>query len=391
MVFASHKKNLIECLFGIVASIGKINFNNLSRHTALSEKTFSRQFKQDFDFAHFNKIAIDKVMKTEETIILLFDQSFIPKSGKKTYGIEQFWNGTKGKAEKGQEISLLSLASVAKKDAMALAAVQTPTQAEIKKELNNDQANRVDWYLHFLKQHYSSLPDSVRHLVADALHANIRCVDQVVANKLDIVSRLRINANLRYLYDGPQKSRGRHKKFDDKVRFTDLSRFKFVKEIDSKTKLYTAIVYSISLKRNIRLALLVRQEKSKVKFVPLFSTDTNLSASNILKFYSTRFQIEFLFRDAKQFTGLTNCQARNREALDFHFNASFSALNLAKVKHYELYPESHKVPFSMFSWKVRMHNENLLNLVFSKLGVTPTCKKIDPPFQELLNFGVIQC
>jgi hypothetical protein len=38
--------------------------------------------------------------------IAAIDCSFIPKSGKATYRIEYFYNGTAGKAEKGLEISL---------------------------------------------------------------------------------------------------------------------------------------------------------------------------------------------------------------------------------------------------------------------------------------------
>jgi hypothetical protein len=42
--------------------------------------------------------------------------------------------------------------------------------------------------------------------------------------------------------------------------------------------------------------------------------------------------IEFLFRDAKQLTGLTDCQARSQAKLDFHCNATVSAVNLAKLE-----------------------------------------------------------
>jgi hypothetical protein len=34
--------------------------------------------------------------------------------------------------------------------------------------------------------------------------------------------------------------------------------------------------------------------------------------------YRLRFQIEFLYRDAKQFTGLNDCQARSPSKLNFH-------------------------------------------------------------------------
>ena len=93
------------------------------------------------------------------------------------------------------------------------------------------------------------------------------------------------------------------------------------------------MVFHVSLRRNIRLAyLLDRSNPQKPRFVVLFSTDVEQDPADIYKLYTLRFQIEFLFRDAKQFTGLTDCQARNSLKLEFHFNASFTALNLAKVE-----------------------------------------------------------
>src|SRR3989442_2680938 len=46
----------------------------------------------------------------------------------------------------------------------------------------------------------------------------------------------------------------------------------------------------------------------------------------------SRFQIAFLFRDAKQCTGLSDCQARAKAQRDFHFNASLSAVTFAKLE-----------------------------------------------------------
>ena len=60
-----------------------------------------------------------------------------------------------------------------------------------------------------------------------------------------------------------------------------------------------------------------------------FSTDTSMSAKDIMDIYQSRLQIEYLYRDAKQFTGLTHCQSRKRESLDFAFNMSLSSINVA--------------------------------------------------------------
>ena len=37
-----------------------------------------------------------------------------------------------------------------------------------------------------------------------------------------------------------------------------------------------------------------------------------------------------MFRDSKQFTGLCNCQSRDVKAVDFAFNMSLSAINVAR-------------------------------------------------------------
>jgi len=94
----------------------------------------------------------------------------------------------------------------------------------------------------------------------------------------------------------------------------------------------------VNLKRDIRIAYLVKNAASGSRFALLFSTDTTLNALLIYKYYKARFQIEFLFRDAKQFTGLMDCQARSEKALRCHFNASFAALNLIKWHDRELSP-----------------------------------------------------
>ena len=44
-----------------------------------------------------------------------------------------------------------------------------------------------------------------------------------------------------------------------------------------------------------------------------------------------RIAIAIVDADAKQFTGLTHCQARNKEALSFAFNASLTSVNLARA------------------------------------------------------------
>jgi hypothetical protein len=54
------------------------------------------------------------------------DCSFIPKSGKQTYGIDYFYNGSASRAEKGLEISAMAVVDVSKKRGYSLSVQQTP-------------------------------------------------------------------------------------------------------------------------------------------------------------------------------------------------------------------------------------------------------------------------
>ncbi|MEG4508538.1 transposase [Microcoleus sp. F6_B4] len=73
----------------------------------------------------------------------------------------------------------------------------------------------------------------------------------------------------------------------------------------------------------------------------------------MLEYYQARFQIEFIFRNPKQFTGLSDCQSRSGQRLDFHFNASLIALNLAKYEAYNSHSSPETFVFSMTSYKRR--------------------------------------
>jgi IS4 transposase len=212
---------------------------------------------------------------------------------------------------------------------------------------------------------------------------------------LELVGKLRSDANMRYLYSGEQKSRGAKRKYDGKVRLHDLSRFEPMEQIAPELNLYTALVWHVSLKRKIRLACLVDTRKpGKTGYVLLFSTDVNLDAKLILSYYKSRFQIEFIFRDAKQFTGLCDAQTRNAKRLDFHFNASLTALNLAKYEEQCRYQSvdnsaQETVPFSMSSYKRVAFNDHLLELFISKLALDPTLIKSHPNYEKLRHHGII--
>jgi hypothetical protein len=67
---------------------------------------------------------------------------------------------------------------------------------------------RMDYYLHHLEITQPQLPSQVRYLTVDGAYAKEPFVTGVRALKLDVISKLRRDANLRYVFEGEQKARG---------------------------------------------------------------------------------------------------------------------------------------------------------------------------------------
>ena len=144
---------------------------------------------------------------------------------------------------------------------------------------------------HLKKTRYF-FPTSVRYLVADSYYYRSKLWDAVRELNLDFIAKLRVNANLRYLYTGEQKRLGAARKYDGKFDSNDLSRLKFVKNLKPGVSLYTLVVGSCCLNCHISLACISEvQANGKIKNALLFSTDIHLPPDQIVEYYQARFQI----------------------------------------------------------------------------------------------------
>jgi hypothetical protein len=389
---------------------GRVNFRNLGRYSHLNEKTFSRWFRRSFDFVMFNLLCLNAVLSNGEWVLAI-DASFARKSGRTSYGLGWFWNGSQGQSERGLEISMLALVDVTYNTAYTLSAYQTPAlpkapkvstvpkdvseKDEAKAKTNDNKtpeeprSTRIDSYLSHLKRDTNPLLGKIRYLVADSYYAKTKFVNGVREHGLHLVSKLRHDADLRWLYNGEQKAKGRPRQYAGKVCFEDLSRFDLAENVDGQ-RVYTAIVNSPTFKCMLRIVYVVREEKGKIYTALLFSTDTDCAALDILRYYRARFQIEFLFRDAKQHTGLCDCQATSEAKLGFHFNVSLAALNLLRLEDRQQAVEgAGRNVISIASWKTRKFNAHLLERFSCHLALDFTAIKSSPAFAVLCNYGTI--
>lgn len=375
------KDFICEVLILFLCIKGRVNFLQLSRFGSFGEQRYRQQFEKTFDFMYFNKELL--LNNGSGQFIIAFDPSYISKSGKKTTGLNWYWSGCAGKSKWGLEIGGIAAIDIDNHTAFHLEAVQT---------LCGESETLTQWYIKILKERKATLTAISSIFVADAWFSKKGFVDDVIQMDMQFICRLRDDADLRYLCNAiPTGKKGRPKKYSGKIDTKNIDKeyFELIEQTSEYT-LYSAIVYSKSLKRNIRLVHTTFTSKSGKQAIKLYySTDVELSPKNILLYYQSRFQIEFLYRDSKQFTGLCDVQARGENKLNFHFNASLTAINIAKVEHWLSIPKKDRKAFSMSDIKTQNHNKLLLCQFLDVFGIDPNKPKNKRYIKELLYYGTM--
>ncbi|HEX4949062.1 MAG TPA: transposase [Blastocatellia bacterium] len=380
----------LDTLFATILALrGHVNFRNLSRYCDYSERTIQRQFRTSFDWAQFHHLTLQAVLGAADEWIEVQDASFVPKSGKHPAGLGSFFNGCAGRPERGLEISTLALVNVTRGYALTRHVAQTPATTKAQGD-----ESRLVWYAQQVLAQRATLPAQVKYLVVDGAYAKRSYLDAVVSAAQHVITKLRCDADCYFLHTAPRVpgQRGRTRKDDGKVNFQDLSRFTCVGTLpdEAHVTVYTAVVWHKSLGRKLRLVVLVnRNDPRKPRYSVLATTEVELDAETVVRYYGARFQIEFLFRDAKQFTGLTDCQARDAQALDFHFNASLATLHLVRVSEVQTADTQALPVFSVASWKQQKFNERLIETLITKLDLEPTWIKNHPRYEEVRTYGAI--
>jgi len=389
----------LQELFRAVFSLrGRVNFTNLARFSFFHEQTFRRHFQKAFRWVWFNLTVFRLRRHPKEPIIGVFDCSFLPKSGTQTWGLDQFFSSLAGRSKQGLEVSILGIVATESRRAFGVDATQTPPDLS---KSEADGYSRVDFYLEQIIDLYDRLAGlGVSYWVTGGFYAKQKVFDTAGGLGGDLITRLRSDANLRYLYTGPpihgtadtrdrrytgppKDGPGRPKQYDGKIdwddreelsrRFDEVSRLPGQPEV----RLLTTVANSPHFGRDLRVVLLIGPGGEQVI---LASTDTSLCAEEVARYYRLRYQIEFVIRDAKQHTGLTHCQARSQEKLDFHLNMSVAMVNMLRLL-------ARKAECSLRTYRREAYNRLLIRQLFSKLGLSAEYDRADPRVQAVVRTG----
>jgi len=355
----------------------KINFTQMERYGTHTEKTFRQAHLEKVDWMKVNITLMNRVFRNCDRKAIAIDPSYISKAGKCTPWTGMFWSGCAGASRWGLEILGISAIDIDMNECFALSAEQTPNAKTIQRSAFNQQ----EWYAMMIEKHQRNLHSISKYVVADAAFSNSTFINRLLQNKFELVSRFRDDIRLRYLYGGPhEKRRGPKRKYAGTIdkKNLDLSKMEEIHVNGVEGKLYTLVANVVTIERNVRVVYWITPNGNTKIF---FSTDIEMSGVDIVEYYRTRFQIEFVFRDCKEFTGLCDSQARNRSKLHFAFNASLCSANVAKVVRYET-----GSCISMASLKSLMVNQYLFKRIISRSASVANPRIIQKIYAGLLDF-----
>lgn len=356
-------------------------FTNMQRWGTRTEKSYRGMFSKHFDWFGFNYALVQEHCSKE--LIAAFDLTYISKSGKHTYGVGKFWSGTSGKALKGLEVGCLALVDVANATAMPAIVEQTPPVSSLKRL----GKTLIDHYVRIIEKHIDKIRALTSYLVVDGYFMKQAFIKPLLKRGLRIITKARKDANFKYLYKGKAKGgKGRPKLYEGKVNIKaiDKRRIKCCYK-DKDKKVFATVLYSVQLKVQVLAAFVYYKGKQVPQII--ISTDTAMKPIKMCTFYGLRFQIEFLIRDAKQYTGLEHCQARSQPKLHNYFNLAINVVAVAKAAYYLSVPKQKRGSFSMADVKMKHMNELITNRIFHNLAIDLSDEKIIPLYHQCLNFG----
>lgn len=391
----AHQERFLRLLLPLwLALPGRVNALNLSRYSQLDEKTFRRWFNKALPW-HSLYIQLLRILMGCGAIgskfILTIDATFIPKSGQETYGLGQFWSSCDGRAMKGLECSCIALMTAQGHHTFPVSVRQTAPKKEKK--------DRLQQYLDQLRGLYRLQKDWLKEhvgvAVADGQYAKTMFFDFFAEQGVPFVTKLATNANLLIPFTGERpKRRGKPQKWERKVDFVNFEGWTAVPS-ERHERVWTKVVWAPHFARFLRTVVIQRvsQTGEVMGHVVLCSTDTTMSAEQIRALYSARFQLEFVFRDAKQHAGLTTCQLRNRKGLENHWHAAFLTVSLARAQQliqrcaFTGRPTD-KIVFSMEDAKRQAYNQLFAWRILTNLGLEGRFAELEKHPSRPLYLGV---
>ena len=418
-------RQLSQVVIALLAMTGQVTMLNISRWTTKggSYRTIQRFFNTIISWPTLCWLFFHKhLLDPASDYILVGDETITPKSGKATYGLSRFFSSSHGKAIPSVSFLAVSLVSVKHRRSYPMAMEQivrsdtasdpkTSTQQDATKTAapqkrgrpkgsRNRNKNDVvltgvlkqlqTMVMALLSQIGDLIP--VRYLVLDGYFGHNNAGQMVKQCGLHLISKLRTDTVLFWQPTTPYAGRGRPRIYGEQFN---------PQQIDAKNCVSTETtgnmkteVYQMEGRHkkfadllNVVCILKTNLRTKQQTHVLLFSSDLALDAEKMIEYYALRFQIEFNFRDAKQYWGLANFMNIKETPIHNAVNLSMFMVNVSAklAAPFRLA----RPAFSVLDLKARYRGLKYLEETLKILPQKPEPIVIDQITQHLSSIGAI--
>ncbi len=232
----------------------------------------------------------------------------------------------------------------------------------------------------------------LKYGVFDGAFGHNDALKMVKLGGLHLISKLKKNSKLYFSYDGEYSGRGAPKKYGDRINYKNIPT-KFLKksicEKSIKTDIYQMTMIHKLFSQKLNIVIMVKENlKNKASdFVILFSSDLDLDYEKLIDYYKLRFQIEFNFRDAKQYWGLEDFMNIKETPVKNAINLAFFMVNLSHILINKVRPQN--AEFSVQDLKAYFRGSKYVDEVLKLLPQKPDPILIQQIFKEITIIGGI--
>jgi hypothetical protein len=322
----------------------------------------------------------------DDVYLVAGDEVIVTKAGKETHGLDRFFSSLYGKPVPGLSFFTLSLVRVQKRRSFPRRVEQgvrsdeekavSKAKAAAKKPKSPSETRRPGrpkGSTNKTKTTVTLTPELVRikamleallHLIAQVLSVTYLVLDGHFGNHnalhmarqctVHLMSKLRRDAALYFPYTGPYAGRGPRRKYGRKVPYDNIP-VQYLQETTMEGHIQTCLYQMPLLHKecaqplNVVIIVKTNLRTQTQAHVILFSSDLTLASASLVDYYGLRFQIEFNFRDAKQYWGLEDCMNITPTGVANAANLSLFMVNVAYRLRADVHP--HDPDYSVLDLK----------------------------------------
>lgn len=422
VVSATILQQMSHVIYGMLITNGRITMLEISRWTEAggSYRTIQRLYHTPLLWLQIQWVFFtNQLQKVDHEYIAAGDEVVFGKAGKETYGLGRFFSGLQNRVIPGLSFFTFSVIDVKERQSYPIQAVQMVKEKEENKKKEKGKSVKIEMrpvgrpkgsknkkdekpmlspevlriqpvlqtFLAILKGVLA-----VQYLVLDGHFGNYPSAWMVLQTGLQFVSKLRYDAALYEPFTGKYCGHGARPKYGDKVDVRKMKK-KYLKsdkkETGIRTQIYQANLLNKGFAFSINVVVILKTSLSthKQAHIILFSTDLNLSHEKLYDYYTLRFQIEFNFRDAKQYWGLDDFMNVKAEAVTNAANLSFFMVNFSSVLLRRF--REHNPEFSVLDLKSHYRGCRYASETIKLLPQKPDGILLAEIFEQIAHLGMV--